>query len=66
MTDRVTKFRDALGATDSYLHTLDIMVEVLIGKGDVADYAAFCLIIEDAKKQITAAQQLVDEMEDAQ
>ncbi|TQX88462.1 MULTISPECIES: hypothetical protein [unclassified Rhizobium] len=64
MKSHATRLRDALGAADSYLHTLDMMADCLLSKGDSADYCAFILIIEKAKTETRDAHIVVDEMEE--
>jgi hypothetical protein len=62
MTDRITTFRDTLGAADSYLHAIERMAESVFNrKGH--DYCAMLLLVEAAKKEIATAQEVVDAME---
>ncbi|UIK05030.1 hypothetical protein [Neorhizobium galegae] len=62
MADRITRFRDNLGTADSYLHVMERMTESAFNRSG-NDYCAFMLIIEAARKEISEAQVLVDEME---
>ena len=63
MADQIIKFRDALGAADSYLHALRMMFESREGEPGGKDYCSFLLIVEAAQKEVSTAHGLVDEME---
>lgn len=62
MTDRTGKFRDALGAAESYLRALEMMVCATFD-GAGKDYCAFLVVIDAAKAEVQEAHELVDEME---
>lgn len=62
MSDRVVKFRDALGATESYLHAVRMMLQTMKIEGS-RDACALDLILEGASTEVAKAQELVDEME---
>lgn len=61
MTDHATRLRDAIGASESYLHAIATMVEVVC-KGEGKDYCALLLMIDGAKKELSDAHLVVDEM----
>jgi hypothetical protein len=62
MTQRTDRFRDALGAAESYLRALELMACATFDGGG-KDYCAYLAIIDAAKAEVNAAQVLVDEME---
>ncbi|MFN7090693.1 MAG: hypothetical protein ACK4P4_09115 [Allorhizobium sp.] len=63
MNDRTVKFRDALGAADSYLHALHMMFEAVELDHD-CDACAFELVLSSAQAELNKAQRIVDDMED--
>lgn len=64
MNDPRTKVDDALGAAHSYLHAIKRLAEkALDGGGD--DYCAIDLMVRDAIREISVAQDVFDEMEAA-
>ena len=67
MADHITKFRDALGAADSYLHAMKQIFETVFKGGDenMDDYCALHLLADAIQREIREAQSLVDDMEDA-
>jgi hypothetical protein len=63
MTQRTDKFRDTLGAAESYLRALELMACATFDGGG-KDYCSYLVVIDAAKAEVNAAQVLVDEMED--
>ncbi len=62
MTRRTDKFRDTLGATESYLRALELMVCATFDGGG-KDYCSYLIVLDAAKAELNAAQAIVDEME---
>lgn len=65
MADRITQFRDSLGAAESYLHAIKMAFGSSRGTpGRDKDCCALVLLLDAAQREIGEAQALVDDMED--
>ncbi|EJK83563.1 hypothetical protein [Rhizobium sp. AP16] len=62
MTQRKDRFRDALGAAESYLRALELMACATFDGGG-KDYCAYLAIIAAAKAEVNVAQVIIDVME---
>ncbi|WP_322883123.1 hypothetical protein U8C37_06805 [Sinorhizobium medicae] len=66
MTDRITMFRDTLGAAESYLHAIKMAIGSARGMtGRDKDTCALNLLVDAAQREISEAHNIVDDMESA-
>lgn len=63
MSNHTTKLRDALAAADSYVLALEMMAETALSKSNAAAFCSFSLILDQAKKELATAHEVVDAME---